>query len=69
MVKNHMFDKFYLVMSCLVLLSCLVLCDQKYAEKIGKAQTRQDMTKSDQKWTNQSGSGLVHSDLEGFAPP
>ena len=34
--KNHMFDKFYLVMSCLVLLSCLVVCGQKVCRKVTK---------------------------------
>ena len=32
----HMFDKLYLVMSCLVLLSCLVLCGKKVCRKVTK---------------------------------
>ena len=76
----HMFDKFYLVMPCLVLLSCLVVCGQKVCRKVTKkwskmsqkrckTQTWQDMTKSDQNVTNRWGSGLVDRSLEGFAPP
>ena len=63
-----MFDKFYLVMSCFVLLSCLVVCGQKVCrkvtkklskmcQKLGKTQTWQDMTKSYQKWTRPCGAG------------
>ena len=40
--KNQMFDMFYLVMSCLVLLSCLVLCGKKVCRKVTKTCSKCD---------------------------